>query len=260
MDIRADATNLLNHAVFTSDNTTIAPSLISPVFGLPTSTNSMRSLQMTARVRSYMMRSWLTYLALIWMIAPSLRAQTIGQNKSPGASEVFTLAIRSQLMVEAVTVKDKDGKSVPSLTASDFTLTENGVEQKIRFCEHQTLPATALPLPATPAKDENVTIYKRLGRTQLAPEQPESLRYKDRRLLALYFDMSAMPPGDQLRALAAAEKFIVLSATLEVNVVRVSKTDAPNSNLNLGKDRLDAKNLALQSPYDYPNGFGHIIP
>jgi hypothetical protein len=127
-----------------------------------------------------MKRSWLTYIALALMIAAPLRAQTIGQNKSAGASEVFTLAVRSQLVVEAVTVKDKNGKSVQGLTAGDFTLTENGVEQKIRFCEHQTLPATAEPLPATPAKDESITIYKRLGRTQLAPEQPESLRYKDR--------------------------------------------------------------------------------
>ncbi len=33
-------------------------------------------------------------------------------------------------------------------------------------------------------------------------------RYKNRRLLALYFDMTAMPPADQLRALYAAEQFI----------------------------------------------------
>jgi len=51
LDIRMDATNLLNHAVFTSYNTTIDPTLSSPVFGLPASANSMRSLQITARVR-----------------------------------------------------------------------------------------------------------------------------------------------------------------------------------------------------------------
>jgi hypothetical protein len=33
-------------------------------------------------------------------------------------------------------------------------------------------------------------------------------RYKNRRLLAFYFDMSAMPPADQMRALDAAEQFI----------------------------------------------------
>jgi hypothetical protein len=51
LDVRVDATNLLNHAVFTSYNTTVSPSLSSPLFGLPASTNGMRSLQTTARLR-----------------------------------------------------------------------------------------------------------------------------------------------------------------------------------------------------------------
>ena len=40
------------------------------------------------------------------------------------------------------------------------------------------------------------------------PETPGKFRYQDRRLLALYFDMTAMQPADQLRALEAAQKFI----------------------------------------------------
>jgi hypothetical protein len=51
LDIRGDATNLLNHPVYTNYNTTIDPSLVSPIFGLPASTNPMRSLQITARLR-----------------------------------------------------------------------------------------------------------------------------------------------------------------------------------------------------------------
>jgi hypothetical protein len=51
LDIRVDATNLLNHAVYSSYNTTINPSLVSPLFGLPTAVNPMRSLQTTARLR-----------------------------------------------------------------------------------------------------------------------------------------------------------------------------------------------------------------
>ncbi len=43
---------------------------------------------------------------------------------------------------------------------------------------------------------------------EIAPEAPGDIRYRDRRLLALYFDMTAMPVPDQLRALAAAQKFI----------------------------------------------------
>jgi len=151
------------------------------------------------------MRSFLTLLLLVTLSAD---AQTIGQNKTPGASDTYTLSVRSQLVIETVVAKDKQGKPIQGLTAKDFTLTEDGVEQKIRFCEHQTLPETAVPLPRTPSDKEDIKLYKRLTRTQLAPEDPEKLRYKDHRLLALYFDMTAMRPDDQLRALNAAESFI----------------------------------------------------
>jgi len=134
-------------------------------------------------------------------------AQTVGQNKEPGTA-TYTLSVNARLVIETVTVKDKQGKPVQGLTANDFTLTEDGVPQKIRFCEHQSLqPSPLSPSPTTSAQPD-ITIYKRLNRGQLAPEKPESLRYKDRRLLALYFDMTAMRPADQLRALEAAQTFV----------------------------------------------------
>lgn len=46
-DVRLDATNLLNHAVFTSWNTTVN----STTFGLPAAANPMRSLQLSGRLR-----------------------------------------------------------------------------------------------------------------------------------------------------------------------------------------------------------------
>jgi hypothetical protein len=51
LNARVDATNLLNHVVFTSYNTTVDPTLSSPIFGLPTATAAMRSLQFTVRLR-----------------------------------------------------------------------------------------------------------------------------------------------------------------------------------------------------------------
>jgi VWFA-related protein len=116
-----------------------------------------------------------------------------------------TFTSASQLVVETVAVVDKSGHAVDGLTAKDFTITENGVPQTIRFFEQQKL---ANALPVVPSEPENVHIYDKLGRTQIAPERPGSTRYKDHRLLALYFDMTAMPQGDQARALNAAVKFI----------------------------------------------------
>jgi hypothetical protein len=47
LDMRVDATNLLNHGVFSSWNTVVN----SKTFGLPASANAMRSLQVSARLR-----------------------------------------------------------------------------------------------------------------------------------------------------------------------------------------------------------------
>ena len=47
LDARIDASNLLNHPVFTNWNTTVQ----STQFGLPQSVSAMRSLQVTMRVR-----------------------------------------------------------------------------------------------------------------------------------------------------------------------------------------------------------------
>ena len=144
----------------------------------------------------------------LFIAAALAGAQQLGQNKPAGTGDNFTLSVKVQLVVEAVVVKDKDGKPVQGLTAKDFALTEDGVPQSISFCEHQALSALAAPLPVAKPDSEDIKVYKKLARTQLATETVENGRYKNHRLLALYFDMSAMYPADQLRALSAAQKFI----------------------------------------------------
>jgi len=146
-------------------------------------------------------------LFLLLNAAAIAGAQQIGQNK-PADESGYTLSVKVQLVVEAVVVKDKDGKPIQGLTAKDFVLTEDGVPQSIRFCEHQDLAANSAPLPVSNASNEDIKIYKKLTHTQIAPETTENSKYKNRRLLALYFDMSTMYPADQLRALSAAEQFI----------------------------------------------------
>jgi VWFA-related protein len=146
-------------------------------------------------------------LLLAILAAGLVRAQQVGTNAT-AQNGTFTLTVNSQLVIETVVVKDKKGNFIPGLTAKDFTVTEDGEPQSIRIFEHQALSTENTPLPVTPRDDENITIYKKLTRTQIASENPEHPQYNGHRLLALYFDMTAMPPEDQQRALAAAEKFV----------------------------------------------------
>ena len=141
-------------------------------------------------------------------------AQQVGTNTNGNGAAPTTFSTTTQLVVETVAVKDKSGKPVTGLTKENFTVTEDGMPQTIRFFEYQqledTTPAPVTLATRTPAPDappdkpkvESVTAG------QIAGETPGTTKYRDRRLLAMYFDMTAMPVPDQLRALAAAEKFI----------------------------------------------------
>ncbi len=147
-------------------------------------------------------------LTVAALFAFSSAAQQIGQNTTPGNNGPVTFTTGTQLVVESVTVTDKKGNPVGGLSAKDFTVTENGVPQAIRFFEHQQLPETPSTAPIARSEPEHIHVYDKLGSTRISPEAPGKTRYKDRRLLALYFDMTAMPPADQIRALAAGQKFI----------------------------------------------------
>ena len=147
-------------------------------------------------------------MVLLVALGGSAGAQQIGQNESAAASDTLTLSVKAQLVVESVVAKDKQGAFIQGLTAKDFTLTEDGVPQTIRFCEHQDLTNNSTVLPVRSSSAEEIKLYKRLARSQIVPEASGAERYKNHRLLALYFDMSAMRPADQIRALAAAEKFL----------------------------------------------------
>ena len=120
--------------------------------------------------------------------------------------------MNTQLVVETVVVKDKKGTPIEGLTRKDFNVTEDGVPQAIAFFDHQKLPENPNDNPPR-SGSENITIFHKLARTQISPESPGDVRYKDRRLLALYFDMTAMPPADQARALGAAKKFVQTQMT-----------------------------------------------
>jgi VWFA-related protein len=148
----------------------------------------------------------LPILLILWVFV--CEGQQVGTNAIPGHDDSNKLAASSQLVVETVVVKDKKGNFIGGLTANNFSVTEDGMAQTVSFFEQQKLSTASSPLPVVPRDQEEITIYKKLSRTQIAPENLGPTGYGNHRLLALYFDMTAMPPDDQIRALAAAQKFV----------------------------------------------------
>src|SRR5215475_14099904 len=69
----------------------------------------------------------------------------------------------TQLVVETVTVNDRNGNPVDNLTINDFTLTEDGVPQTIKFFEFQKLPETREG-PVSAGEPLNAAPYSSLAR------------------------------------------------------------------------------------------------
>lgn len=74
---------------------------------------------------------------------------------------------------------------------------EDGKPQRIAFAEYQKLPEEGQGEPAE--LSVRASVVPRLTRTQIAAERPGEVRYRDRRLLVLYFDTTAMPAPDQIQ-------------------------------------------------------------
>jgi VWFA-related protein len=146
----------------------------------------------------------LVFLAVL-LISLGVYAQQVGENKQAGQATP-TFKVNTQLVVETITVADKNGAAVEGLKAEDFTITEDDVPQTIAVFEHQKFDDTAVapPVPLT----TQVMPLDKYPRVQISPETEGKVRYQDRRLLVLYFNLDSMPIPDQLRSLTAAEKFV----------------------------------------------------
>jgi len=131
-----------------------------------------------------------------------------------------TFQVTTNLVVVNVTAKDKNGNPLEGLKASDFTVTEDGKPQQIGVFEYQRLEDATLPAPA-PAAPEVTTAsvpappaLKSAAGAPIAPAaKAGEVKYKDRRLLVLFFDQAGMPVADQLRTQQAATKFLTTQIT-----------------------------------------------
>src|SRR3979409_670254 len=83
-----------------------------------------------------------------------------------GQQQTLTFQSSSQLVIETVVVKDKKGNAIEGLTEKDFTITEDGAPQTVRFFAFQKLQDTPGAAPVAAAKPVALNVRK-LTHTQI---------------------------------------------------------------------------------------------
>jgi len=132
-------------------------------------------------------------------------------------------------------VTDKSGKPVRDLTQSDFTLYEDGKEQKIAHFDYQDIEKME-----TAGPEELKPVVVSLAGAA-APETVQD-RIRDRRLIVLFFDLTSLQPPDLLRSRQAALDFVHKQMTPAdlVGVVAFGNQIKPLANFTNDKAALES--------------------
>ncbi|MGB6480363.1 MAG: VWA domain-containing protein [Candidatus Sulfotelmatobacter sp.] len=117
----------------------------------------------------------------------------------------YVLHVESELVLVNVTVRDKNGNFVPGLKPENFTILEDNKPQKIVSFDVENvdaIPAADVaqvkPLPEAATGQSNPTV---------SPANTAA-QFKDRRLIVLFFDLSAMEPDEIDHAVTSAEHYV----------------------------------------------------
>jgi VWFA-related protein len=114
------------------------------------------------------------------------------------------LRSESDLVLVNVTVKDKNGNFVPGLKPENFTILEDNKPQRVVSFDVENVDAV-------PTLD--VAQVKPLAEAPEKPAPPPAAadaasQFKDRRLIVLFFDLSAMEPDEIDHAITSAEHYV----------------------------------------------------
>ncbi len=141
---------------------------------------------------------------LIPIVAITLFAVALGAQDAVFKSE-------TKLVIVNLSIKNKSGEPITNLKKEDVQILEDGVPQDIRIFELQRLsgePLAPVSFTATAPRTLEQRVPPIAGQSVVTPTPNSPIRFQDRRLLCLFFDMTSMDPPEQLRAQEAAIKFL----------------------------------------------------
>ncbi len=141
----------------------------------------------------------LTVLLQLCLLGTSMPAQQTAD---------YTFRVQTDLVLVNVTVRDKSGNIVRGLKSEDFTILEDNKPQKVVSFDVENIDAVANQDVAQ-AKPMATPTPHPPGRPGTATDAAASAnQFKDRRLIVLFFDLSAMEPDEIDRAVTSADHYV----------------------------------------------------
>ena len=188
-----------------------------------------------------------TATALVLQTAVSLLAQQTGQLPANAPR----IEVTTELVLVNVVARDKKGNLIRDLKKEDFTLFEDGKKQQISAFDFENVEEQAAA-GAAEAAVSGVAGPGTLLRT--GKKAPPSLDARDRRLILLFFDFSAMDPEQIDRSVDAAKKFVQTKIQPADLIALVSLATNMRVDLDFTDDK--TKLLAALSAYGAGEGQG----
>ncbi|MGA9980310.1 MAG: VWA domain-containing protein, partial [Candidatus Sulfotelmatobacter sp.] len=128
-----------------------------------------------------------------------LRAPLPSQQQSE-----LRLRSESDLVLVNVTVRDKSGNFVQGLKPANFTILEDNKPQKVLSFDVENVDA----VPALDVAQVKPLAEAPAQATPASSAADTAAQFKDRRLIVLFFDLSAMEPDEVDHAVTSAEHYV----------------------------------------------------
>jgi VWFA-related protein len=178
---------------------------------------------------------------------PQASTDTRAQSNPPASS----IRVTSELVLANVVVRDKKGNLIRDLKKEDFTLFEDGKKQQISTFDFENVDQ----LETTGGAEKTVTgeSAETAGPAGvLKKSDAPVMNARDRRVIVLYFDFSAMEPDQIDRCVESAKKYINGQMRPADIVALVSLS----TNMRVDLDFTDDKTKILSVLSSYSSGSG----
>jgi VWFA-related protein len=205
-----------------------------------------------------------TALLLVWATAGNLFAQQQQvpqqqpsqpqqsqpqQPQAPVSTGGGVVKVSTEVVLVNVVARDKHGNLIKDLKREDFTVYEDGKKQDLASFDFEKVDemvmagAAGNTVTGTAEKDKGGLLNTKVQK---------SLNARDRRLMLMFFDFSAMEPDDIDRAVNAGKKYVQGKMQPADMVALMSLS----TNLSLDLDFTDDKDKILAKLSSYNNSEG----